>query len=184
MRDYRRRRKARATGGLLWTPAGERGPSGGVELVTLPVGREAALAVRTWAYESLRVPTGLRQGERFELPDFQVDWLADALSVGVLEAGLSMARKNGKTGLISVVNLACLVGPLRVQNWRAIVASMDGGLAKELSRQVEEIAIASWGSDQERIVVLNTPAPGRIKSATGEVTLLAADKSSGSCGGR
>lgn len=177
MRDYRKRRALASSNALLWTPSAVVFPT--VERRVIPVGMEAALAIRAWAKSELRVPAGLLQGHPFELPDFQVAWLGEALEVGVLEAGLSMARKNGKTGLISVLMLSCLVGPLQQINWRGIVASMDGGLAKELSRQVEEIAIASWGTEQTKAVVLATPSPGRIKSVSGEVTLLAADKSSG-----
>ena len=175
MRDWRRRRKKRREEALLWTPSADQVVV--VEPHDLPGGWEAARLIQSWAAAELKVPTGLLQGEPMRLVEFQVAWLGAALAPAVLEAGLSMARKNGKSGLIAVVLLAYLVGPMRSQNWRAIVASLDGGLAKELARQVDEIAEASGLGDQ--VTVLSTPAPGRIKSEFGEVTMLAADKSSG-----
>ena len=46
--------------------------------------------------------------------------------------GLSVARKNGKSGVIAAVLLAHLAGPLNRPEWRGIVTSMTGELAKEL----------------------------------------------------
>ena len=86
--------------------------------------------------------------------------------------------------------LAHLVGPLRRPAWRAVVCSLTGNLAKELRRQVEEIARASGLYDAdaaaasrpptgERIASYQTPQPGRIVGPDGDVTCLAADKATG-----
>ena len=83
------------------------------------------------------------------MADWQVDWLRGALASGIREAGLSVARKNGKSGLVAALVLAHLVGPLRRPAWRAVVCSLTGNLAKELRRQVEEIARASGLYDAE-----------------------------------
>ena len=94
------------------------------------------------------------------------------------------------SGLVAALVLAHLVGPLRRPAWRAVVCSLTGNLAKELRRQVEEIARASGLYDAEaaaasrpptgdRIASYQTPQPGRIVGPDGDVTCLAADKATG-----
>ena len=175
MRAYRARKRA------------ERHPS------ATPVPTAAAdpaAAVAAWATATLQVPAGLLRGQPFALADWQVDWLRGALAPGIREAGLSVARKNGKSGLVAALVLAHLVGPLRRPAWRAVVCSLTGNLAKELRRQVEEIARASGLYDAEaaaasrpptgeRIASYQTPQPGRIVGPDGDVTCLAADKATG-----
>ncbi len=97
---------------------------------------------------------------------------------GSKESWLTCARKNGKSGLIAAVILACIApdGPLRRENWRGIVVSMTGLLAGELRRQVEEIVAAS---DIAGVEVRRSPAPGRLIGVGGSVDILAADKASG-----
>ena len=152
--------------------------------------QDPAAAVAAWATATLQVPAGLLRGQPFALADWQVDWLRGALASGIREAGLSVARKNGKSGLVAALVLAHLVGPLRRPAWRAVVCSLTGNLAKELRRQVEEIARASGLYDAEaaaasrpptgeRIASYQTPQPGRIVGPDGDVTCLAADKATG-----
>ena len=57
---------------------------------------DPAAAVAAWATATLQVPAGLLRGQPFALADWQVDWLRGALALGIREAGLSVARKNGK----------------------------------------------------------------------------------------
>ena len=84
------------------------------------------------------------QGQRFQLHDFQTDWLREALfNETVRSAYLCCPRKQGKSGLIALVLLAHLYGPLNQKNWRAIVASCDRDKAGELLRQLAEIKKAS-----------------------------------------
>ena len=151
---------------------------------------DPAAAVAAWATATLQVPAGLLRGQPFALADWQVDWLRGALASGIREAGLSVARKNGKSGLVAALVLAHLVGPLRRPAWRAVVCSLTANLANELRRQVEEIARASGLYDAEkaaanrpptgeRIAAYKTPHPGRIVGPDGDVTCLAADKATG-----
>ena len=68
-------------------------------------------------------------------------------------------RKNGKSGLIALLLLCHLVGPLRRHGWRGLVVSLTGRLAMELWRAMQEIAdvndlpveylaIAEWAESQ------------------------------------
>ena len=61
-------------------------------------------------------------------------YIRAALAEGVREAGLSIARKNG---LVAALVLAYLAGPLNAEQWRGLVVSLNGHLAKELSERGE-----------------------------------------------
>lgn len=82
--------------------------------------------------ETLRLPDGTFAGQPFVLRDWQVEILkavygpADELGrKAVREAVLSMARKNGKTALISAITLCHLCGPLAVRNGQLYSLSID-----------------------------------------------------------
>ena len=126
------------------------------------------------------MPAGRLRGEPFTIPEWQRAFLRGALAPAVTLACLSTARKNGKSGLIAALLLGYLVGPLRRDNWRALVVSLTGQLAGELRRQVEEISAASrlYGVEVRR-----SPSPGRLVAASGSVDILAADKASGHAAG-
>ena len=85
--------------------------------------------VADWAESRLTIPTGPLRGQPFKIADWQRQFLVDALAPGIREAGLSVARKNGKSGLIAALLLAYLVGPLNSTLWRGIVVSETGLLA-------------------------------------------------------
>lgn len=139
---------------------------------------DPAGVIADWCAATLTVPTGLLAGQPFRLETWQVDFLRDALADGVREAALTTPRKLGKSGLVAALLLAYLAGPLNRAGWRAIVVSLTGTLAKELRRQVAEIAEVSGLS--ETVKDYATPTPGRIVGLNGaEVTILAADKASG-----
>ena len=139
---------------------------------------DPAGVIADWCAATLTVPTGLLAGQPFRLETWQVDFLRDALGDGVREAALTTPRKLGKSGLIAALLLSYLAGPLNRPGWRAIVVSLTGVLARELRRQVAEIAEVSGLSEVVRDY--QTPTPGRIVGLNGaEVTILAADKSSG-----
>ena len=87
----------------------------------------ADLHVVDWI-ERLTVPTGPLAGRRFALGDWQRRFIRGALASGVREAGLSVPRKNGKSGLVAALCLAGLCGPLNRPNWQAIVTSLTGAL--------------------------------------------------------
>ena len=138
--------------------------------------------LRDWAATTLVVPVGLRAGQPFQLEDWQVEWLDAAFADNVREAGLSCARKNGKTALIAALMLGHMVGPLRRRNWRAIVCSLNGTLSRELIRQIQETAIASGFPERgkDAIKINLSPYPGKITGPEGtEVTALAAGRPSG-----
>ena len=131
-----------------------------------------------WSAETLKVPTGPLQGKPFLIEDFQSDWLRDALAPGIRECGLSIARKNGKSGVVAALCLGYLVGPLRTKRWRGIAISLTGFLAGELRTAIVQTAEASDLSDY--ISTKAFPPPGIIKGLDGtELTLLASDKATG-----
>lgn len=135
-----------------------------------------------WCEATLKVPAGILSGKPFVIPDWQRQFFEGATAPGIREAGLSVARKNGKSGIIAAYCLAHLCGPLNKQNWRALVTSMTGNLAKELRQQIQEIAEASGLGDD--VKVYRSPAPGRIEGQNGaRMDFLAADKASGHASG-
>ena len=114
------------------------------ESVTLPdVPEDTVGAFVDWCESDLRVPTGPLSSQPFRIPDWQAEFLREAMAPGIFEAGLSVARKNGKSGLIAAWLLAHTAGPLLRRGWRAVVVSMTGVLAKELKDAMESTALAS-----------------------------------------
>lgn len=139
---------------------------------------DPAAVLAKWARETLRVPTGPLRGQPFELDAWQVDWLRGAWRPGVFEAGCSVARKGGKSGMIGVALLSCLAGPLNFPQWRGVVTSQTGGLAKELRDAIE--LTAATANPPLPITVKKSPAPGSITGKNGaRVDILAADKATG-----
>ena len=113
-----------------------------------------------WAERYLKIPEGPKIGEPFLIPKWQQTFIRNFLKFEIQEAGLSIARKNGKTGLIAALVLCHLCGPFNSRNWRGTVVSIDGQLAKEMRRAIELTAEASNYSDDIR--VYKSPTPGRI----------------------
>jgi len=137
-----------------------------------------AATVCNWISARLIVPTGPLAGQPFSLPIWQREWVTEALGAGIREAGMSIARKNGKSGLIGAVLLAALCGPLNRPGWRGLVTSLRGNLAKELRDAVELTAKASGLDDKVR--VLRAPAPGQMFGLRdSRIDFLAADKATG-----
>ena len=127
-----------------------------------------------WAADKLRVPSGPLQGEPFLIDGWQQEFLREAH--GSRESGLSVARKNGKSGLIAAYLLGHLVGPLNRPDWRGVVVSLTGELAKELRLAIVLTAEASGFELQDR----QTPAPGRVEGTRGAaVKFLASDRATG-----
>lgn len=137
---------------------------------------DPASALVEWAESTLVVPDGMLQGKPFRIDRWQEAFLREALSPGIREAGLSVARKNGKSGLIAVLLLGHLQGPLHRLAWRSVVTSMTGELAKELRGAVANIAYASGLTIDDR----SSPTPGRVLGPNRtRVDFLAADKATG-----
>lgn len=131
-----------------------------------------------WIEETLRVPSGPLMGKPFHLPDWQKDWLRGAAGPGIREAGLSISRKNGKSGLIAAWLLCHLCGPLARRDWRGIVGSLTGPLARELRDAIELTALAS--GLRPDIQLFKSPPPGLLVGKFGaKVQFLAADRATG-----
>ena len=143
-----------------------------------PPDSDIGLVVQKWAYDTLKVPTGPLRGQPFHIADWQASFLTDAFSDGVRESGLSVARKNGKSGLIAALLLAYLAGPLNRPDWRSVVVSLTGALASELRNAIEATANASGLGD--KIKVRRSPPPGTITGADDSlITILASDRATG-----
>ena len=142
-----------------------------------PPPEDAVGAFVQWSESILRVPTGPLVSRPFAIPDWQEMFLRAATEDSIMEAGLSVARKNGKSGLIAAWLLAHVGGPLMRKGWRAVVVSLTGNLAKELKDAMEATAIASG---IEGVQFLKTPPPGRILGPhETRIDFLAADKATG-----
>lgn len=85
------------------------------------------------------VPEGARLGQPLRLDDFQKRFLRAVYDnpQGTDKAYLSIARKNGKTGLIAGLLLAHLVGPEAVQNSQII----SGAMSREQAAIVFNLAV-------------------------------------------
>ena len=163
MRDYRARKQQEKTDSDSFA-------------VPMPPA-DPAVAIAEWGAETFTVPDGILAGQPFVLDEWQIDFLRDALREGIREAGLSVARKNGKSALIALLFLAFLRGPLHRPGWRGVVASITGELAKELRHQIEAI---NSTAEESMIDIRLSPTPGRILGPNRtRLDFLAADKSTG-----
>ena len=139
--------------------------------------RDPASALAEWAKKKLKVPPGHPlAGQPMVLPPFGVDFLRDALTHS--ESALLVARKNAKSAIVAVYLLGRLVGPLRVDGYRAGVVSVNRDKASELWQQCRDIALAS-GLEGLRFLKV----PRCIEGPSGRVDILSADSSSGHASG-
>lgn len=79
--------------------------------------------VIAFIHEFCRVPEGAQVGAPLRLEPFQQRWILDVYDnprAATARAYLSIARKNGKTGLIAGIVLAHVAGPEAVQNSQVI----------------------------------------------------------------
>ncbi|MDU7762393.1 MAG: terminase large subunit, partial [Enterobacter asburiae] len=85
------------------------------------------------------VPEGKLLGKPMQLDPFQKEFILAVYDnpVGTDKAILSIARKNGKTGLIAGILLAHLVGPEAVQNTQIV----SGALSREQASIVFNLAV-------------------------------------------
>ena len=72
---------------------------------------------------SLTVTQGRRAGQRFICLPWQRSFVAGAWAEGISEAGLSVARGNGKTALLSGIAAATLDGPLVVPRGETVIVA-------------------------------------------------------------
>jgi phage terminase large subunit-like protein len=81
--------------------------------------------------EDLTITSGIKLGEKFEVYDFEDEiidaWYStDEAGHRIVRTGLfTVGRKNGKTGLISGLVLAHLVGPVREPRGQIVVGATD-----------------------------------------------------------
>ncbi len=132
--------------------------------------------IARWAAAELRIPDPPRMGQPFVLDGWQRSFLADAFAPGISTAALSCARKNGKTGLLAVPVLWCL---LHLPRWRGLSVSLKSMLAGILRDAIADTAEASGLLD--RLKVVRYPPPGRIECPDlgSRHDLLSADKRGG-----
>ena len=176
-RDYRRRNRERLNAQRRERRAMARART---DLIGLPreQAKASAEAVAKWSAETLRIPTPPKAGQPFLLDPWQVAFFGDALADDVREAGLAVARRNGKTFLIAVLCLAYLAGPLNRRYWRGAAVSLTGRNCIELRTAIEQIAAES--GLQDKIDVRRSPFPGKVEGQQGaSIDFLAADKASG-----
>lgn len=99
-----------------------------------------------------RVPDGEHIGEPLQLAEFQKQFILDIYDNpnGTHTAYLSIARKNGKTGLIAGLLLAHLVGPVAVQNSQIV----SGAMSREQAAIVFDLAtkIINLNPELQRII--------------------------------
>ena len=128
--------------------------------LTYPADAEGVCA---WIEDNIRIPFGPRMGEAFTLDEWQRRYITNALRDDIREAGLSVARKNGKTATVAALCLAYLVGPLNRDELRIIAGSLSLEHIGELQTAIRQTAEAS-GLEVE---VLKTPRPGHIVGRRG-----------------
>ena len=129
-----------------------------------------------WIQKKLVVPTGMLTAKPFEIYPWQEEWIRGAYADGVRQAGLSVARKNGKSGVVAALMIAHLAGPWNRPNWRGVVTSLTASLAKELQLAICQTASAS----KIELDLKRSPAPGVIYGQKeSRLDFIAADKSSG-----
>lgn len=168
-RRYRERKRAAQTG-TLPIPGGVKAtPS--VDAPPVPGGDPLE-----WIEQTLVVPSGPLRGNPFRLPEWQRRFITAAMTPGVREAGLCVARKNGKTGLVAALLLAHLAGPWARGDWRGLCTSMTADLALQLRHAVMQTADLSG----IQLHLAKSPRPGAITGINGAtVQFLAADKGTG-----
>ena len=81
--------------------------------VRIPHNPPTPKEVSDWIGSELQISQGALAGERFPVLDWQRSFLDDALADGVQQAGLTVARGNGKSTLIAALASAFITGPLQ-----------------------------------------------------------------------
>lgn len=129
--------------------------------------------------ESLPCTSGIRAGKKFRLDDWQKEWLAGVYAEDAKgrrpcrNALLSIARKNGKTALISMLCLAHMLGPESEERGQCISAANDRNQAALifaemvaiLQKMPDLLARVNIRSFQKEITVLTGPGEGTIYRA-------------------
>jgi len=100
--------------------------------------------VIAFIHRHCRVPEGKHVGKPLRLAEFQRSFILEIYDnpKGTRRAYLSIARKNGKTGLIASILLAHLVGPEALQNSQIVSGAMSrdqAALVFQLAKKMVEL---------------------------------------------
>lgn len=88
----------------------------------------------------LLVPDGERVGQRFDLSEWQRDWIRAGMMPDIQVSGLSISRKNAKT-MKNVLKQACfLAGPWHTYGWNGIVCADVGEHAQTMMEYLRALA--------------------------------------------
>ena len=93
---------------------------------------------------------------------------------------MSLVGRTAKSGIVAVLLLAHLAGPLRRHGFRAGVCSLSKDKAAELKKQMEQIAAAS---KLDGLTFRRSPAPGKVEGEYGEVDILSSESDAGAASG-
>lgn len=142
-----------------------------------PPQNEHATIIHEWSKTLVTPPSALHARQPYLLMDWQYEFLRGALADGIKEAGLSVARRNGKTGVVALLVSAYIWGPLRREAWKAVCVSLTVQNTAELKRQIVELAEANGASNQ----IYERTAPARIYSTKvkAEIAFLSTERGSG-----
>jgi phage terminase large subunit-like protein len=112
----------------------------------------------------LKIPSGIGVGEPFELRQFQQQFIRDIYEPHDRESGnrlvrraiLSIARKNGKTGLIAGLALTHLIGPEQIKNGEIYSAANDREQAAQVFKMAKQMVELNPVLSQKLRVVPST----------------------------
>lgn len=108
--------------------------------------RRLELAHKTlgWCERKLKVGDGVGfVGRPWRWMDWFREFIEESYSAGIHEAGLSIARKNGKTASLAAWEIGCLVGPLRQRGYECLVASEDERKAGQFLKYMKNTCVES-----------------------------------------
>lgn len=145
-----------AYGSLLPTTRVHRTMSGGRHLLFLhyeggpapSTGKTRADRLMNWAEANLTVPSGQHAGRHWRFRPWQRKIIRAIYATDrsgrrpVRLAVISMGRKNGKTGLASVLALAHLVGPEAIKGGQVLSGAADRAQAAIVYKAMKDMALA------------------------------------------
>ena len=109
--------------------------------------------------EYCKVPEGSLVGQPLELAEFQRRFILEVYDNpdGTRKAFLSIARKNGKSGLIAAILLAHICGPEAVQNSQIV----SGAMSRDQAALVFALAAKMINQDQRLVEVTKVISSGK-----------------------
>lgn len=137
-------------------------------------GRPLAAQVCEWV-SGLEVSQGRRAGERFQLLEWQSEFIGAALADGVSEAGLSVARGNGKSALAAALAAAAVAGPLAQVRGEVVVVAASIPQGRILWEHAAAFLAPRIESDPGRWSVSEHSASIRDRQTGARVRILGSD---------